>query len=660
MGRPKTTVRISLKANGKTTRLGLVRLIDGRWAVYRNGNRSTKLPSGSNTDIGKAVAKWLAAQAVLMISIVCAADRPEIAAEAALADATAREDDVHFYRWVWVRSADADEHKAAIFVPATSIAHTRRGAVIPKFVSLGEMKAGALMRLDLYRYAPRETDRARMFGTFDGKRWTGGLWESLAEVEPYFLALQPLDAKAVAILPATTIPDRIEITDATVQIKAGNVTLGTAVKGQAFVRSGVDGDWTLIDFPKSDGTLVKGWIKTGFTPLPRVAGPVQPSPKVVAKFIRAPNVHCAEDYAELQSLTGSLVPVVEFTWLMRSLWFNNEGPKDGTLGIKGQYYEWRGIRAANEKEKAAGLTDFDVFNARFGADWREAVKEAAVARVVISSSAIAGKKPRLVDNFAGRLVHPTKNQRIVSATFDASDRNVADPQFDGTRVLDEGLKFDAMEVIAESEQGVECALFNGKFELVRVVPPDVAADHLKQEPYTKELEVFGSCMFCHNRVGTRSTPQKAGTGENFWKRLDNEGPEILSRFKSFDPLKQDRLESLYGANTVGLDNLMERMRDAFAAFTRDVTDLQPFDVSQILGPMYAKYWREGVDEKAALFDLGVQDPLAKLEDVLLEVEYEDPVIDSVLRGRTVHRETWLNVLPDALRREWLKRQEKDE
>jgi len=63
MARPKSDVTISLKGrDGKTTRLNLALLIDGQWAVRRDGKLSRKLPYGTSSDIAAAIRKWLAAQ----------------------------------------------------------------------------------------------------------------------------------------------------------------------------------------------------------------------------------------------------------------------------------------------------------------------------------------------------------------------------------------------------------------------------------------------------------------------------------------------------------------------------------------------------------------------------------------------------------------------
>jgi hypothetical protein len=63
MGRPKTAVRISLKGkNGKTVRIGLAAQADGRWAVYRDGARSQRVPSANSTQIAGLISKWLQTQ----------------------------------------------------------------------------------------------------------------------------------------------------------------------------------------------------------------------------------------------------------------------------------------------------------------------------------------------------------------------------------------------------------------------------------------------------------------------------------------------------------------------------------------------------------------------------------------------------------------------
>lgn len=63
MGRPKTDVRISLKGrDGKTVRVGLVRGLDGRWHVYRDGRLSRTMPTASSTRVGQLIALWLRGQ----------------------------------------------------------------------------------------------------------------------------------------------------------------------------------------------------------------------------------------------------------------------------------------------------------------------------------------------------------------------------------------------------------------------------------------------------------------------------------------------------------------------------------------------------------------------------------------------------------------------
>lgn len=60
MGRPKNTVRVSLKGNdGKTTRLNILPAIDGGYVIYRDGKIREKI---SATEFGKRMAAWLKGQ----------------------------------------------------------------------------------------------------------------------------------------------------------------------------------------------------------------------------------------------------------------------------------------------------------------------------------------------------------------------------------------------------------------------------------------------------------------------------------------------------------------------------------------------------------------------------------------------------------------------
>lgn len=60
MGRPKDTIRVSLKGrDGKTTRLNIVPAIDGGFLIYRDGKIREKI---SATEFGKRMAIWVKSQ----------------------------------------------------------------------------------------------------------------------------------------------------------------------------------------------------------------------------------------------------------------------------------------------------------------------------------------------------------------------------------------------------------------------------------------------------------------------------------------------------------------------------------------------------------------------------------------------------------------------
>jgi len=60
MGRPKNTIRVSLKgADGKTTRLNILPAIDGGYLIYRDGKVREKI---SATEFGRRMAVWIKSQ----------------------------------------------------------------------------------------------------------------------------------------------------------------------------------------------------------------------------------------------------------------------------------------------------------------------------------------------------------------------------------------------------------------------------------------------------------------------------------------------------------------------------------------------------------------------------------------------------------------------
>ncbi len=60
MGRPKTTIRVSLKGrDGRTARLNILPAIDGGFLIYRDGKVREKI---SATEFGRRMAAWLKSQ----------------------------------------------------------------------------------------------------------------------------------------------------------------------------------------------------------------------------------------------------------------------------------------------------------------------------------------------------------------------------------------------------------------------------------------------------------------------------------------------------------------------------------------------------------------------------------------------------------------------
>lgn len=63
MPRPKSDVTISLKGrDGKSIRLNLTEMLDGKWLVFRDGKKSQRMPHATSTDIADAVRTWIVGQ----------------------------------------------------------------------------------------------------------------------------------------------------------------------------------------------------------------------------------------------------------------------------------------------------------------------------------------------------------------------------------------------------------------------------------------------------------------------------------------------------------------------------------------------------------------------------------------------------------------------
>ena len=63
MARPKSDVTISLKGrDGKSIRLNLTEMLNGKWLVFRDGKKSQRMPYATSTDIADAVRTWIVGQ----------------------------------------------------------------------------------------------------------------------------------------------------------------------------------------------------------------------------------------------------------------------------------------------------------------------------------------------------------------------------------------------------------------------------------------------------------------------------------------------------------------------------------------------------------------------------------------------------------------------
>lgn len=222
--------------------------------------------------------------------------------------------------------------------------------------------------------------------------------------------------------------------------------------------------------------------------------------------------------ATLVDATHSQAPVVNSSYFIVRALTTIQGKGVFHDVYRGLYYELSGIGRSFKKG-----TDLDNFLAGLGVGnvgsgvTAEQLFDQLQSdqRIAIFRSGVSGK-PRRADLFHSLAGRVGESQSIVSITHDIRDDNIDIGTHPVMNLLD--FRDDAREVMFEKANGLQGgALFNGAGVLQDVVPPDVAADHLVPEPYTRNLQPFISCIHCHWK-------------ENGWKAAKNDAKTLLSKY----------------------------------------------------------------------------------------------------------------------------------
>lgn len=379
--------------------------------------------------------------------------------------------------------------------------------------------------------------------------------------------------------------------------------------------------------------------------------------------IRFPAHHLdARVVADLERQTHSVAPVVQSEYfLMRALATIQGGVVPNVADDAlykdlwgGLYYDFKGVRTAKQAGKT-NASDLDVFFEDMGiiddADGKVKAfdkirnKMQSDRQASMGESKVTGK-PRIV------LVLPTlkttRGPSVVMITMDFRDTSIDLNQWAFANQLEP--RPDAMEIIWTEPDGSQgYALFNGKGELQREVPGDIANDHGIPRPYTKRLQIMG-CITCHAE-------------NNGWQPMPNEfraplkrGISIIAdvgdKKKRADP---ERLNTLDNLTEGQLDELLGDLRQSLGRTVLMTTGPWPdgakdqVDIYGVTGrsidSLRRRFWFTPIGPEAALRELHVTMPkekdkiLARFRELTPTTGegFEDPRMARLQEGLTLDR-----------------------
>jgi hypothetical protein len=491
-----------------------------------------------------------------------------------------------FQRYVWI--PDGDRDKIAVMNYAINLAISHASVLVqPVLVS-----EGRLMRWDLRRLAPRDGQYATLHA----------LWEELA-FEPYFhITKTTADALPIG---AAQIESRFDDPPGSLRFQVGN---------QLFFKSPSN-----IFFKFQNNR----WEK-------------QEKEVEITRVVAYGSHVGLEQGVMLQGLSQSNAAVVRYDFLaVRAL-----STIDGGL-----YYKFAGIEANPAKGTAQ-----DAFLQTLGADEELVAQLRSDQRAALFRSGVTGK-PRRVDAFTGSGIRPGSGTGLITVTHDTAD-NDTDPRSDPIRNL-LNLKDQAREIIAAKPNGLHIfALFDTNGALQDEVPPNIAIDHSVPAPHTGRIQCAISCIRCHGpEEGIKPFRNEVQTMLS--GLLDVFG-DLSSRDQIPDQL--DRLAGLYAGD---LNKPLQRARDDYTdAVFRATGGMSVPEVSSKLSDIYGDYVYREVDAFTACIELGFLVPrdnavyylnqiLPPLQQDIVGISPEDPIIGALKAGLKVNRNQWEGVYADA-------------
>lgn len=273
-------------------------------------------------------------------------------------------------------------------------------------------------------------------------------------------------------------------------------------------------------------------------------------------------------------------------------------------------------------------------------------------RVAIFISGITGK-PRRIDLLLGVLGECWLTRDI----FDENFSVFSHPLYNLLK-----FSFDGSEIIfrrANDLQGF--ALTDAQNNLVRVAPPNLAADHTIPAPHTRQLRPAISCIRCHKTDdGLKPAPN------NVQQLIQAGNADVIDDFGNLRVSPEENVADIAAKYFAGnFDRKLQIAREDYDLATRQITvmptkreGMTVAEVSTLISDVYGHYLYDFVDAETALLELGYtpqENPAEQLKELLPpinptkkgDIVREDPAAAWLKAGFKITRTDWERIYPTA-------------
>ena len=339
---------------------------------------------------------------------------------------------------------------------------------------------------------------------------------------------------------------------------------------------------------------------------------------------------------QLSAQTGSGVPILRADWFIVIATSAAEAEN-------GRYYQFRLIEDSDENKSA-----LQKWLESLGVDYDTVQNLRSDQRIARARSNITGD-PRAIEYFFTSSTRASVGPSGVAITRDWFDGKIDPKRHPLKNLLT--YKEDGGEAMGFLPNGMMTfILFNGKGDLIREAPPNLASDRTIPPPHQTRLQPMISCVRCHG-------PQE------MWIEAPNDVLRYVKRGKAdvFDDLgfgedDQESLDRLAGLYSGEMDEFIRIVRNTHAKATFLATGgMEMPDVAEKLTQIYNDYLFDPVTPQAACRDLGWEVPS---KDAVAFFNALVPLLPARPDGRrpeawaVLHLRSWNAKVSPLTRRDW--------